>query len=60
MVLRGLESFQCVSGLLDYVTSGLGCSRCFELFPIILVWFLLRVGCLYFFQVVYFGCFVSF
>ena len=57
--VRCLELFQIDSGLFDFVSSGLGCPRCFELFPIILV-LLLLVGCLYLFQIVYFGCFVSF
>ena len=47
------DCFKCVSSLFDFVSSGSGCSCCFELFPIILVLFLLVADCLYLFQVVF-------
>ena len=46
MVSRCLGLFQIVSSLSDFVSSGSGCSCCFELLPIILVLFLLAVDCL--------------
>ena len=47
MIFRCLGLFQIVSGLFDFVSCGLGCSCCFELFRIILVVFLLLVDCFF-------------
>ena len=46
IVLRCLGLFQVVSSLFDFLSSGLVCSCCFELFPIILVLVLVVADCL--------------
>ena len=52
MISRCLGLFQIVSGLFDFVSRSLGCSCCFELFPLILVQFLV-VDCFSWFQSVF-------
>ena len=53
MVLRCLGLFQIVSSLFDFVSSGSGCSCCFELIPIVLVLVLLVAECFYLFRIVF-------
>ena len=59
-MLRCLEMSQNLLCVFYNVLSRLSCSCCCELFPIILVLFLLVVDCLDLVQDVFFGCFLSF